>query len=45
MEGKHPIGRPTLCKFMYLLGGSGWDDGICMVSVIDKFIFMTMKLL
>ena len=26
------------------LGGGG-DDGTCMVSVIDKFIFMTMKLL
>ena len=26
-------------------GGGGGDDGTCMVSVIDKFIFMIMKLL
>ena len=26
-------------------GGGGGGDGTCMVSVIDKFIFMTMKLL
>ena len=25
--------------------GGGGGDGTCMVSVIDKFIFMTMKLL
>ena len=37
MEGK---------QFMYLSrGGGGGDNGTCMVSVIDKFIFMTMKLL